>query len=52
MEELSAPCPVKTLHEMYETAVEDPHNFWYVNLASKEKREMFYVRLDHEIVVE
>ena len=52
MEELSALYPIRTLHEMYEAAVADPHSFWYVGLVSKDKREMFYVRLDHKIVVD
>ena len=52
MEELSALYPIRTLHEMYEAAIESPHPFWYVNLVSKDKREMFYVRFDHKIVVD
>ena len=33
MEELSALYPVRTLHEMYEVAIAEPHSFWYVNLS-------------------
>ena len=51
MEELSALYPIRTLHEMYEAAIEAPHSFWYVILFSKDKREMFYVMFDHKIVV-
>ena len=52
MEELSALYPTRTLHVMYEASIEAPHSFWYVNLVSKDKREMFYVRFDHKIVVD
>ena len=44
MEELSAIYPKFVLQEMCEAAIDDePHSFWYVNLVSKDKREMFYV---------
>ena len=52
MEELSAIYPTKVLHQMYEAAIEEPHCFWYINLVSNDTREMFYVRLDHKIVVD
>ena len=52
MEELSALYPIRTLREMHEAAIEAPHSFWYVNLVSKGKREMFYVRFDDKIVVD
>ena len=52
MEELSAIYPIKVLHQMYEAAIEEPHSFWHTNLVSKDKREMFYVRFDHKIVVD
>ena len=52
MEELSALCPARALHEMCETAIEDPHSFWYVSLVSKDKQGMFYVRFDHKIIVD
>ncbi len=47
MEELSALYPIRTLHEMYEAAVEAPHSFWFVNLVAMDKREMFYVQFDN-----
>ena len=52
MEEASALFPIRTLHDMYEAAIEEAHSFWYVNLVSKDKREMFYIRFDHKIVVD
>ena len=35
MEELSAIYPVKTLYQMYEEAIGEPHSFMYVNLVAK-----------------
>ena len=52
MEELSAIYPVKTLHDMYEAAIGEPHSFWYVNLVAKEKQDMFFVRFEHKLLVE
>ena len=52
MEELSAIYPIKLLHQTYEAAIEEPHSFWYINLVSNDKREMFYVRFDHKIVLD
>ncbi len=52
MEELSAIHPVKTLHQMYEAAIGEPHFFWYVNLVAKEKHDMFFGRFEHKLFVE
>ncbi len=52
MKELSAVYPIRTLHEMYEATVEAPRSFWFVNLVAKDKREMFNVQLDRQIVVD
>ena len=52
MEELSAIYPVKTLHQMYEEAIGEPHSFLYVNLVAKEKDDMFYVRFEYKLVVD
>ncbi len=52
MEELSAHYPVKTLHEMYEEAIGEPHSFWYVNLVAKHEDDMFFVRFEHKLLVE
>ena len=52
MEELSAIHPVKTLHQMYEEAIGEPHSFLYVNLVAKEKDDMFFVRFEHQLIVE
>ena len=52
MEELSAIYPVKTLHQMYEAAIGEGHSFWYVNLVSKEKDDMFFVRFEEKLLVE
>ena len=52
MEELSALYPIKTLHGMYELAFKDPYSFWYINLDSHKKDDMFYVRFDDKIVVD
>ena len=37
---------------MYEAAISEPHSFWYVNLVAKDKKDMFFVRFDHKIVVD
>ena len=52
MEELSALYPVKVLQEMYELATEEPHSFWYINMVSKSKKDMFYCRLEEKMVLE
>ncbi len=51
-EELSAIYPVKTLHQMYQEAIGEPHSFLYVNLVAKEKDGMFYVRVEYKLVVD
>ena len=51
-EELSAIYPVKTLHQIYEEAIGEPHPFLYVNLVAKEKDDMFFVRLEHKLIVD
>ncbi len=40
--ELSVLYPTRMLHEMYQTAIEDPHSFWYVNLVAKDKQDVFF----------
>ncbi len=52
MGELSATYPVKTLHQMYEEAISEPHSFWYVNLVAKEKDDTFFGRFKQKLVVE
>ena len=43
---------VKSVHQMYEEAISDPHSFWYVNLVAKEKYDMFFVRFEQKLLVE
>ena len=52
MEELSAIYPVKSLNEMYEEAIQEPHSFLYVNLVAKHKDDMFLVRFEQKMVLE
>ena len=53
MEELSALYPPKVLHEMYEAAITDQdHSFWYINLVSKSKDNMFFIRFEHKMLYE
>lgn len=53
MEELSALYPQSVLHEMYELAINDEdHSFWYVNLVSKHKEDMFWVRFEHKLALQ
>ena len=50
--ELSALFPLPVLYEMYETAIEEEHSFWYVNLVAKKKEDMMYIRFEHKMVVD
>ena len=53
LEELSALHPVPTLHRMYETAINDEeHSFWYINLVSKKKEDMFFIRFEFQLLVD
>ena len=53
LEELSALHPVPTLHRMYETAINDEeHSFWYINLVSKKKEGMFFIRFEFQLLVD
>ena len=53
MEELSAIYPIPILHQMYEAALSDEdHSFWYINLVSKKKQDMFHVRFEHKMVLD
>ncbi len=52
MEELSAIYPVRTLHEMYDAAIGEPHSFWHVNLVAKDKDDMFFTHFEHRLQVE
>ena len=42
LEEISATHDKKTLLEMYQTAVSQPHGFWYINLTH-DPEEMFFM---------
>ncbi len=51
-EELSAIYPKRALLEMYETAMNvEPRSFWLASLIAKSKPDMFYVRLDQEVML-
>jgi hypothetical protein len=52
VEELSALYDKKTLHELYNIATHEPHSFLYINLMAKDKKDMFYVRFEHKLIVE
>lgn len=52
VEELSALYDKKTLHELYNIATHEPHSFLYINLIAKDKKDMFYVRFEHKLIVE
>ena len=52
VEELSALYDKKTLHELYNIATHEPHSFLYINLMAKSKKDMFYVRFEHKLIVE
>ena len=49
--ELSALFPLPVLLEMYETAIEEEHSFWYINLVAKKKEDMSFVRFEHNMVL-
>ena len=52
VEKLSALYDKKTLHELYNLASHEPHSFLYINLMAKDKKDMFYVRFEHKLIVE
>ena len=52
MEELSALYPKQVLHAMYETAIEDDHSFWYIDMVAKRKESMFFTRFEHKMLLE
>ena len=52
VEELSALYDKKTLHQLYNLATHEPHSFLYINLMAKDKKDMFYVRFEHKLIVE
>ena len=52
MEELSAVYPIDILHQMYETAIEEEHSFWYINMVAKKKDDMFHIRFEHKMQLE
>ena len=52
LEELSGLVPRKTLLEIYNTAIEEEHNFLYVDLMKKNANEMFFKNFTHSIRVD
>jgi hypothetical protein len=51
LEELSVIYPIAVLQEMYEQAIGDQeYSFWYINMVSKTKDNMFFVRFQHRKV--
>ena len=50
IEELSAVYDKKTLHQLYSIATEAPHSFLHINLMSKHKEDMFYIRFQQQIL--
>ena len=52
MEELSALYPKQILYEMYETAIQEEHSFWYVDMVAKRKEDMFHVRFEYKMVLD
>ena len=51
LEELSALAPKKTLLDMYHMAVDEPYSFWHINLMSKDKNKMFYIRFEKRMTI-
>ena len=47
VEELSASCGKNTLLQIYHEAVSEEFSFLYVNIMSKDKRNMFMTRCSH-----
>ncbi len=37
--------------EMYETATNEPHSFWFIDFMAKKKEEMSWVRFENRMVV-
>ena len=49
IEEVSAIHDTKTLLQIYRLATEEPYSFLYIKLNAKNKKDMFYIRLDKKI---
>ena len=52
VEELSALYDKKTLFELYNIATGEPHSFLYINLMAHDKRKMFFMNFDRQLVIE
>jgi len=53
MEELSAIYSPQILHEMYELAItHEDHSFWYIDLVAKKKDDMFFIRFEHQMLLD
>ena len=50
LEEVSNFYSKKTLLEMYEIAVAEPHSFWYINLAASRKEDVFWLRFEQRMI--
>jgi hypothetical protein len=52
VEELSALYDKKTLLELYNIATGEPHSFLYINLMAHDKRKMFFMCFDRQLVID
>ena len=50
MEELSAVYDKKTLMEMYQMATAGPYSLWYINLATSNVQDMFWMRFGQGMI--
>ncbi len=51
VEEVSAVYENKTLLQLHNAATEEPFSCLYIKLTSKDKRDMFYKKFDHKLVI-
>ena len=52
LEELTALYPKKVIQKLYDYATEKPYSFLYINLMSKDKKNMFYMNLTKKLSIE
>ena len=51
VEALSALASKDEILDLYRTATNEPHSFWYIDLIAKEPEKMFFKNLNHRLVL-
>ena len=50
IEEVSAIYDKKTLYQLYRMATDEAYSFLYIQLAARDKHELFYMRFDRKLI--